>query len=283
MSDWQELDDLTAELRAANTAWAERVDALAGEGEPLSKLTADVARQFDELGVREALEALAQRALAGAATTYEARRPFGYTRSVTLAWHPADDPRAELATGERDALLTIDVAVGPRLLLGAGDGVPADDRLAVLIMGEKRVMATLPTSRERFRAALLRAFATPRRGAVPPDAREGAGDVGGSAEPTASAPPTDDSEMAGPRDAESRTSSEGSGADRAAEGDATAPHEGLQNAESASSAHPDGVANENAEPVAGEPRAADEPASEAVGRSGQEQRPFKEPPDVIEL
>src|SRR5581483_24431 len=138
MSDWQALDDLTAELRGANTAWAERVDALAGEGEPLARLTADVDQQFAALGVREALEALAQRALAGAATIYEARRPFGYARSATLAWHPAADLRAELAGGEREELLTLDVAVGPRLLLGAGEGVPADDRLAVLIMGEKR-------------------------------------------------------------------------------------------------------------------------------------------------
>ena len=283
MSDWQELDDLAAELRAANAAWAERVDALAGEGEPLNKLTADVEQQFADLGVREALEALAQRALAGAATIYEARRPFGYARSATLAWHPSDDPRAELATDEREALLTLDVAVGPRLLLGAGEGVPADDRLAVLIMGEKRMMATLPTSREKFRAALLRAFAAPRRGSVPEGPEAASGESAGDPEDKTSRSATEP-DVTAERAQAASAFARGVAEDRAGEESAAAD---LRDGPPPTGPSAPGTAASEAGKSA-ESRGEDSPTStenkaEDTTPSIGQQRPFEAPPDVIEL
>lgn len=190
MDGWVELEALIGALREGNAAWAESADKLANEASSLGKLVEDVERHYGELGVRDALQALADRALAGAASVYEARRAFGYTRTATLAWQAADDPRAALAGEAASSWLSVDVLIGPRVLIDAGAAAAPDDRLAVVIAGEKRLVATLPTSREKFRGALLRAFAAPRR--------EAKAASGGGPTDAGSVPPTEPADAAVP-------------------------------------------------------------------------------------
>jgi hypothetical protein len=285
MDAWEELDALVAGLRSENTAWAERIDALAGEAETLGKLTADVDRQYEALGVREAFEALAQAVLAGAATIYEARRPFGYSRQATLAWHAGDDPRAAFADEPRDSLLTLDVAVGPRLLLDGGGDAAGAERLTVLIMGDKRLLATLPTSRERFRAALLRAFAAPRHGqdaqaaSNEPTATETAANADRAAtfagEVAADRAGTDEAaataEAAGSSDEPPANHAEPH-AEASGAGEATEPTEQQSAAEPGET----GAASEAEAASEGEPAAAQNDET-------NEKHGFREPPDVIAL
>jgi len=216
MSDWAELDALVAELRGANPEWAKRLDEREKESKDAEQVAAQIAaevdRHFTELGVREALEALARQALADTATLHEARGPFGYTRAMTLVWRPADDPRPELTTVQ-DARLTLEVSIGPRMLLPI-EPPAADTRLTVAIIGEKRLIATLPTTREKFRAALLRAFAAPARlpaGRQPPPGAEAEApaESGGPTEEQGERPAAAEGAPAGSNGAETGTTTSG--------------------------------------------------------------------------
>lgn len=229
MSDWAELDALVAELRGANPEWAKRLDERETEskdaGQIATQIAAEVERHVAELGVREALEMLARQALADMATLHEARGPFGYTRTMTLVWRSADDPRPELAATQ-DARLTLEVSIGPRMLLPI-EPPPGDTRLTVAIIGEKRLIATLPTTREKFRAALLRAFAAPARlptSRQPAPGAEGEprAEGGGFAEQTGEQPAAAPAEMAATAGA-AQTSANGAEASATAEAPVSAP------------------------------------------------------------
>jgi hypothetical protein len=164
MDEWNELDQLFEQLRAANEAWATSADAVQRQVESFRPLRDQVDHHFEELAVYEALLRLGGRVLSDAARIHQARLHFGLVRSALIAWYPLDDPRPQLATAPPEGQYSLEIRVGPRYLLGVerDAGLASDQRLSILIAGEKQMVALLPTSAERFRAALLRAFETPR-------------------------------------------------------------------------------------------------------------------------
>lgn len=187
MDSWDELDALVSGLREANAEWAKSADALQQQLDGFREVTEQIERYFAELGVYEALSAISRRALNDAARIHSARLNYGLTHSAAMLWYPLDDPRAELSGAPPEATYSIEVRIGPHYLLGVQHeaGAAGDQRVSVLIAGEKQLVATLPTSPEKFRAALLRAFGNPQRSG-PPAAGDTAEPGTGTAEAAAS-------------------------------------------------------------------------------------------------
>jgi len=162
MEAWEELDALAEELRATNAVWQENAAALHQQIDALRPDLDALEDQFVALQIGETLRELCRRLLNDAGRVHAVRMEFGILRSVALTWESTADPRqaGEAAAGQ----YSIDVRIGPRYLLGiepAGATAP-DLRLSILIAGEKQLVATLPTTTERFRAAVLRAFRAPK-------------------------------------------------------------------------------------------------------------------------
>jgi hypothetical protein len=162
MEPWEELDELIQELRAANEEWARSADALQEQLGSFKDLTQKLDTQFAELGVYEAMLELSRRTLNDAGRLHQSRMHYGLTRAVALLWHAIEDPRPHLATAPPEGAYSVEVRIGPLYLLGARSGQGADERLSILIEGEKQLIAPLPTTPARFRVALLRAFAAPQ-------------------------------------------------------------------------------------------------------------------------
>jgi hypothetical protein len=163
METWDELETLLDELRAANEQWRASVEGLT-EQLAAARAVGDKLDQFyADLGVLDALLTINRRIFNESGRLHTARSDYGLTRVAALIWHSVEDPRPELAAAPPEGMYSIEVRLGPRYLLGVSGGAiaPGDERLYVLIQGEKQLLAPLPTSRERFRAALLRAFAAP--------------------------------------------------------------------------------------------------------------------------
>ncbi len=158
---WAELDALAAALREADAHWRSTSEAMAAQLELVRGVREQVDQHYAELAVEAQLERLASSLLNDAARLHAARLDYGLIRTVMLIWHPLDDPRPSLREASPEAQYAIEVRIGPRYLLRLPDGGAADERLSILIAGEKRLVATLPTTREKLRAALLRAFETP--------------------------------------------------------------------------------------------------------------------------
>jgi len=190
MDEWAELDAFVGELRAQNEAWSQATEALAAQLAGFSAVTEQIEQHFSSLGIQEALLTLARRALNDAARLHSARLNYGLTHSAALVWHPLDDPRQALAAAPPEAQFSIEVRIGPRYLLGvSGDARAAgDQRVGILIAGEKQLFAVLPTTPDKFRAALLRAFQAPQYSGPPRDEEPAEAQSGEFAEVDAAAP-----------------------------------------------------------------------------------------------
>jgi hypothetical protein len=158
---WAELEALAAALRAADEHWRSTSEAMAAQLELVRNVREQVDQHYAELAIEAQLERLARSLLNDAARLHAARLDYGLTRTAMLIWHPLDDPRPALREVSPEAQYAIEVRIGPRYLLRLPGGGAADERLSILIAGEKRLVATLPTTREKLRAALLRAFEAP--------------------------------------------------------------------------------------------------------------------------
>jgi len=160
-ADWAELEALADELRSQDEQWRTTCEAMAAQLELVRGVRESTEQQIADLGVEEQLVRLAQRLLNDAARLHSARLNYGLTRSFALIWHPLDDPRPALREAPPEAQYAVEVRVGPHYLLGVPGAGAGDERISIVIAGEKRLVATLPTTREKLRAALLRAFAAP--------------------------------------------------------------------------------------------------------------------------
>lgn len=216
---WQELDALAAALREADEHWRSTSEAMAAQLELVRGVREQVDQHYAALGIEAQLARLARALLNDAARLHAARLDYGLTRSAMLIWHPLDDPRLAMREVSPEAQYAIEVRIGPRYLLRLPGGGAADERLSILIAGERRLVATLPTTREKLRAALLRAFEAPSYSGPareqPPAEAPSAGEAGGSeagappvGEPTADASPTTTA-----AESASDTSAEGGGDD----------------------------------------------------------------------
>lgn len=178
MTDWPELDTLVEELRAQNEERWRQTQEL---HEQLSQIQAQlevVGRQYDELQVRELLQEINERLLGGLGTLESMHGGKGLEFVAALVWPLHCDPRsipAELG----DGVYRINVWLGLHLQ----DGKPR-----IRISGARRLQATLPTSVDRFRAALLTVFRDPEFLANPQAAEHAEDDqVGGETDVSAQA------------------------------------------------------------------------------------------------
>jgi hypothetical protein len=163
MDPWEQLDALVTELQAANEEWSRSAEQLSGQLAAFKTITEQLDAALDALAVMDAIGALNERLFSGAARVHQARTYYGLSRVAALVWHAIEDPRPAMAAAAPGGMYSIEVRLGPRYLLGVqkDGGGAGDERLSILIEGEKQLVATLPTTAEKFRSALLRAFAAP--------------------------------------------------------------------------------------------------------------------------
>jgi len=174
METWDELDALVSGIRKANEEWAKSADELQKQLDGFRDVAEQIGRHFADLAVYDAMCAVSRRILNDAARIHLARLNYGLTRSAAMLWYPMDEPRKELSSAPPDTVYSLEVRIGPRYLLSAhADSAAGDQRMSILIAGEKQLLATLPTTAERFQSALLRAFGNPQRSAPAPEAETG--------------------------------------------------------------------------------------------------------------
>ena len=150
--EWPELDTLAAELREQSHEGWQQVDELRSQFEPLNAQKDLIASQCVELRVRELLQSINTRILGGLGTLEIVQAGAGLELIHGLVWSPHIDPRRHADEAE-GTVYRIDVWLGLSL---------EDAKARVRIIGAKRLEATLPTSPERFRSALLAVLREPR-------------------------------------------------------------------------------------------------------------------------
>ena len=151
-SGWPGLDSYCEQLRAEHTEWAERLDAVETQLLSLRATLAGIAAQYHALGIDEDLELINERVLGGVAMAQSIRIGHNLERYTALLWPAAGDPRPSMARSDDAAEYRVEVwmHLGP------------DGKGRIRIEGEKRLEATLPTSRERVRSVLIRAVQSPK-------------------------------------------------------------------------------------------------------------------------
>jgi|GEM_PF-3554176 len=229
--EWAELAALAEELRGQDEQWRATCEAMAAQLELVRGVREGVEQQLAELGVEEHLARLARELLNDAGRLHSARLNYGLTRSLALLWHALDDPRASRREAPPEAEYAVEVRVGPRYLLGVPNSGSGDERISIVIAGQKRLVATLPTTREKFRAALLRAFAAPSysgppredTAAEPAAGADAAGEHGAAPESAEAAAPAASGETPAAAQAAEAAAGAGGAAASAPPGDAAAP------------------------------------------------------------
>ncbi len=231
---WAELDALAAALREADEHWRSTSEAMAAQLELVRGVREQIDQHYAELAVEAQLERLARSLLNDAARLHVARLDYGLIRTAMLLWHPLDDPRPRLREVSPEAQYAIEVRIGPRYLLRLPGGGAADERLSILIAGEKRLVATLPTTREKLRAALLRAFEAPAYSGPPneqaqaekePAEQPDAGGAVANEQPTAATEPAREAETPSDRGGEAAVADEAAAVEGAERSDAERPRE----------------------------------------------------------
>src|SRR6476469_9128197 len=154
MDEWPELDALVEELHKAHEERWRTAQDLRQQLAMLQPHVEVLSRQFEELQVEAHLRLINERILAGLGSVELVHAGTGIEYLGALVWpahvHPAEG-EAQPSVGE---VCRIEVWLGPNL---------EDGRPRIRIAGERRLEATLPTSPERFRSALLRVFQQPQR------------------------------------------------------------------------------------------------------------------------
>lgn len=180
MMEWPELDALVDEIRVGNEErWRQTQELHEQLGQIQAQLEV-VGRQYDELQVRQLLQEINERLLGGLGTLESMHGGKGLEFVAALVWPQHCDPRS-MAAEQPDGVYRINVWLG----LNLQDGKPR-----IRISGAKRLQASLPTSVDRFRAALLTVFRDPEFLANPQAAKHAEED----ADVRETAPPADSAE-----------------------------------------------------------------------------------------
>lgn len=151
--EWPELDALLEEMQAEDAERWQAAQELRKHFEQLQPQIQVVAQQYETLQVQASLQALNDRLLSGMGTVELVHSGVGIEFIASLVWPAYVDPRGAAEESAKEGLYRIEVWLGP----GMQDGQPR-----IRISGEKRLEAKLPTSTERFRAALISVFRNPR-------------------------------------------------------------------------------------------------------------------------
>ena len=163
-SGWNDLDSYCEQLRTEHAEWAERIDAIDTQLLAVRESLAGIGEQYRALGIEDDLALINERILGGAGMAQSLRIGHDLERYTALIWSAAGDPRPAMTREDEEAEYRVEVwmHMGP------------DGKGRIRIEGEKRLEATLPTSRERVRSVLIRAVQSPKlvsRGAAEtPDA-----------------------------------------------------------------------------------------------------------------
>jgi hypothetical protein len=152
-SGWSDLDSYCEQLRAEHAEWAERIDAIDTQLLAVRESLAGIGEQYRALGIDDDLAMINERILGGAGMAQSLRIGHDLERYTALIWASAGDPRPGLTRPDEDAEYRVEVwmHMGP------------DGKGRIRIEGEKRLEATLPTTRERVRSVLIRAVQSPKR------------------------------------------------------------------------------------------------------------------------
>jgi len=151
--DWPELAELIARIEEGAAEGWQRASQVRAQAAGLAPHVVGLAQQFVDLGVDVHLRQLNERLLGGLGSVELVEGGMGVERIAALVW-PADiHPQPASSEAEQgEGLYRIEVWLGPGL---------QDGRARIRIAGAKRLEAVLPTSAERFRAALLSVFQSP--------------------------------------------------------------------------------------------------------------------------
>jgi hypothetical protein len=154
---WEELDQLCEELDRAVEGLAERRAKRESERAMMQPVLELLDRADADLAIASALELVRERVLGGLGVAQRVSTAFGLDRLTMLAWPAEADPRPDRATAAGEYRIEVWVGVGE------------EGRPRVRIVGERRLEATLPVAREKFRAALLSAVRAPLFSPYGPD------------------------------------------------------------------------------------------------------------------
>jgi hypothetical protein len=151
-SGWNDLDAYCEQLRAEHTEWSERIDTIDTQLLALRATLAGIGEQYRALSIEDDLALINERILGGAGMAQSLRIGHDLERYTALIWSAAGDPRPAMTRSEEDVEYRVEIwmHMGP------------DGKGRIRIEGEKRLEATLPTSRERVRSVLIRAVQSPK-------------------------------------------------------------------------------------------------------------------------
>ena len=174
-SDWPDLDAYRQQLREEHAAWSERLHTVQTQLASVRPVLAQIAAQYEALGVEQDIMWLCEAVLGGAGMVQRVRFDFDLERYLTLAWPAQADPRPALAEAHAEGEYRVDIWFG----------IGPDGRARVRVEGAKRLEAPLPTTRERLRKVLLGAVQSPRH--IPAGTEAGAPEAA-APEPAAEPP-----------------------------------------------------------------------------------------------
>ena len=170
---WEELDALCQELPAGDGSESDVRAQLKAQIETLRPALEALDRHSSDLRTEEALMLVRDRLLSGAAVIQHISFEYGLERSVAMIWPAALDPRPDLAREGGEYRIEVWLRMGE------------DGRPRVRVIGARRMEASLPVAREKFRAVLLGAVRAP---AYVEHAHEHGGAAPAGASGTAEAP-----------------------------------------------------------------------------------------------
>ncbi len=149
---WTDLDAYCEQLRTEHGEWSERIDAIDTQLTALRTALAGIGEQYRALGIDDDLTLINERILGGVGMVQSLRIGHDLERYVALIWPAAGDPRPTMTRAEEEAEYRVEIwmHLGP------------DGKGRIRIEGEKRLEATLPTSRERVRSVLIRTAQSPK-------------------------------------------------------------------------------------------------------------------------
>lgn len=166
---WDALDELVAEIEAANSGWVEAREQRGRERAAFGTFVDQIdvhLRDFDPGG---ALDQIRERLLGGAGFVERVTTVYNLDRLFLLRWPAAADPRPELAAAAGEYHIEVWLGLGEQF------------RPRVRVVGAKRLEAPLPVSAEKFRSVLLSAVRHPAF--APHSTGEGFGEPEGSDAP----------------------------------------------------------------------------------------------------
>ena len=150
--EWPELAELVAQIEGLESEGWKRSAEVRTQTSGLALHIASLAQCFADLEVDTHLRLLNDKLLGGLGSVELIQGGMGVERIAALVWPSDIHPQPPTGEEQAEGVYRIEVWLGPGL---------QDGKARIRIAGAKRLEAVLPTSAERFRAALLLVFQNP--------------------------------------------------------------------------------------------------------------------------